>query len=318
MRHPWSVRLLLLDSASLYWRAFHALPDSIVDRRGQPVNAVRGFLDTVGRLVEQRRPDRVIACWDEDWRPAWRVELVPTYKTHRLDEGVTGQGGGDEEVPDALGPQIPVIVDLLDALGIDIAGSTNCEADDVIATLAIRQSERGDIIDIASGDRDLVQLVRDQVTLLYTGGTVASRGGEPWIVYDPRRVLKDYSVTPEQYPLMAALRGDPSDGLPGLPGIGAKTAVALVTAFGDLDGLMSAAGVEPVRPMTARLSATIRDGARSLHACLEVTQLRARPEVDELGGVKPADIDRAMHLAEIHNVERAVSRLIESCYGADE
>lgn len=311
------VRLLLLDSASLYWRAYHALPDSIVDREGQPVNAVRGFLDTIGRLMSERHPDLVVACWDDDWRPAWRVALVPSYKTHRVEDAL--DASSDEEVvPDTLGPQIPVILELLDALGIGVVGAPDCEADDVIATLALRHSSRGDHVDIASGDRDLVQLVDDRVRLLYTGGTSASRGGAPWVEYDPMGVVEAYSVTPAQYPLMAALRGDPSDGLPGLPGIGAKTAVALVNAFGDLDALLSAARATPVRPMTPRLADILTEGEDVLRACLSVTALEQRPGVVEVGQMGSVDRDRVHGLAEHYNVERAVSRILEHHQGADE
>ena len=312
------MRLLLLDSASLYWRAYHALPDSIRDSSGQPVNAVRGFLDTLGRLIEQRVPDRVIACWDEDWRPAWRVELVESYKAHRVEEATGVADDGVEVVPDTLAPQIPVILQFLDALGVEVIGAAECEADDVIATLALRHGGPGTSVDIASGDRDLVQLVTDHVTLLYTGGTAASRAGAPWIEYDPTAVHAAFSVTPEQYPLMAALRGDPSDGLPGLPGIGAKTAVALVTAYGDVDGLLRAADAEPVRPMTPRLAATIRDEAHLLKACLAVTRLQQMPQVAPMSEVLPADFGQAAQLAVSYNVERSVSRILGLTQGAEE
>lgn len=320
MRHPGSVHLLLLDSASLYWRAFHALPDSIVDGTGRPMNAVRGFLDTVARLVEDRHPDRVIACWDVDWRPQWRVDLLPTYKTHRVEteDQDSRDTEGEEMVPDTLGPQIPVILDLLEALGIEVLGAPDCEADDVIATVALRHGALGDRIDIASGDRDLVQLVSDAVSLLYTGGTSASRGGAPWVVYDPRAVVDTFGVAPDQYPLMASLRGDPSDGIPGLAGIGAKTAVALVTAYGDLPGLLSAAEADPVRPMTARLSTTILEGADTLAACLAVTLLEQRSQVPLVDSPPQADMPRALQIARQHNVERAAVRLARAVHGADE
>ena len=136
---------MLLDSASMYFRAFYGVPDTMTSPRGEPVNAVRGFLDMVATLVETYRPTRLVACWDDDWRPAWRVELMPSYKTHRVaGEAEPGVGGANpldvvpEESPDALTPQVPVIAEALAAFGIARVGAARCEADDVIGTLATR------------------------------------------------------------------------------------------------------------------------------------------------------------------------------------
>ena len=262
---------LLLDSASLYYRAYYALPDSITNARGVPVNALRGFLDALAALIRERRPGRIVACWDDDWRPAWRVELVPSYKTHRV--ATEADLGEAEEVPDTLGPQIGLIAQALGLLGIPVVGRPGDEADDVIATIALRGDRP---VDIASGDRDLVQLVDDRITLLYTGGSSASRGGQPWLEITPEIALSRFAVPASLYADLAILRGDPSDGLPGVPGIGEKTAAALVNAFGGLAGVLAAARQpDTLRPMTPRLAERIRDHADELARVERVVRLRA-------------------------------------------
>ena len=152
---------MLLDAASLYFRAFYGVPPSVTSPDGRPVNAVRGFLDMTARLVGAHSPDRLVACWDDDWRPAFRVEALPSYKAHRLAPD------GGEETPPELGPQVPILVDVLAAAGIARVGAPGFEADDVIGTLSARA--RGPV-DVVTGDRDLFQLVDDerQVRVLYT------------------------------------------------------------------------------------------------------------------------------------------------------
>ena len=227
-------RLMLLDSASLYFRAFYGVPDQRRDVEEPPTNAVRGFLDMIASLVGTYRPTHLVACWDNDWRPAFRVNAIPTYKAHRLTEGSLVQ----EESPPDLTPQVPLIVDALRALGIARIGSDGYEADDVIGTLAQRAHGR-QLVDVVTGDRDLFQLVDDDagVRVLYT-----ARGG----VRDPDVVTQEflqnrYSVrTGQAYADMATLRGDASDGLPGVAGIGEKTAATLISRYGDLAGLRRA------------------------------------------------------------------------------
>jgi hypothetical protein len=207
--------LLLVDAASLYFRAYHGIPESAARAPdGAPVNAVRGFLDMLATLIRGRRPDRVICALDADWRPAWRVALLPSYKAHRLAPG----GGQEEVVPDGLVPQIPVILDLLVALGIPALGAAGYEADDVLGTLATREPGP---VEVVSGDRDLFQLVDDgkPVRLLYCG-----RGVAKLEVFDDAAIRARYGVPAAGYADFAALRGDPSDGLPGVAGIGEKTA----------------------------------------------------------------------------------------------
>ena len=240
------MRLMLLDAASLYFRAFYGVKHPLPAPDGTPTNAVRGFLDMTSTLLARFRPTDLVACMDLDWRPAWRVALVPSYKTLRLavpNASVFGAGtpamvGGappGEAEPSGLAEQVPILLEVLAALGIATLGAPEHEADDVIATLAERARMP---VDIVSGDRDLFQLVDDAraVRVLYTG-----RGVAKLEVIDAAALVARYGVLPEQYADVATLRGDPSDGLPGVPGIGAKTAAGLLRTFGTLEALLDAA-----------------------------------------------------------------------------
>ncbi len=224
---------MLLDTASLYFRAYFGVPDSVRAPDGTPVNAVRGLLDFIDRLVLDHRPDALVACMDADWRPHWRVELIPSYKAHRVAEEVPA-GPDVEEVPDTLSPQVPVIEDVLDALGIARAGVAGYEADDVIGTFTGRATGP---VDIVTGDRDLFQLVDDErgVRVLYP-----LKGVGTLQITDEALLREKYGVNGPGYADLALLRGDPSDGLPGVPGIGEKTAAKLLAEFGDLAGIMAA------------------------------------------------------------------------------
>ncbi|MDX3579382.1 MULTISPECIES: 5'-3' exonuclease [unclassified Streptomyces] len=226
-------RLMLLDTASLYFRAYFGVPDSVRAPDGTPVNAVRGLLEFIDRLVKDHRPDDLVACMDADWRPQWRVDLIPSYKAHRVAEE-RATGPDEEEVPDTLSPQVPIIEAVLDALGIARVGVAGYEADDVIGTFTGRAKGP---VDIVTGDRDLYQLVDDArgVRVLYPLKGVGSLQltDETWL-------REKYGVDGRGYADLALLRGDPSDGLPGVPGIGEKTAAKLLTEFGDLAGIMAA------------------------------------------------------------------------------
>jgi 5'-3' exonuclease len=232
--NPVTDRLMLLDSASLYFRAFYGVPDTVKAPDGMPVNAVRGFMDIITRLVTTYHPTHLVACWDDDWRPQWRVDLIPTYKTHRVAE-VVAAGPDIEVVPDPLEVQVPVIRTVLDILGIPIIGAAEHEADDVIGTLATRATIPTDIV---TGDRDLFQLVDDarEVRVIYT-----ARGMSNLELVTESTVVSKYGVLPSQYADFATLRGDASDGLPGVAGIGEKTAAGLLAAHGDLAGILTAA-----------------------------------------------------------------------------
>lgn len=219
---------MLLDTASLYYRAFYGVPDTLTAPDGTPVNAVRGLLDMIARLARGRSPAGLIACMDADWRPAFRVAAVPSYKSHRA------RADGTEEAPPALTAQIPVIEQVLGALGLAMAAAPGYEADDVIGTLATRA---GGPVEIVTGDRDLFQLVDDErpVRVIYT-----VRGLAKLDVVDEAAVTERYGIPGRAYADFAVLRGDPSDGLPGVPGVGDKTAAALVRAFGGIDAILDA------------------------------------------------------------------------------
>ncbi|MGV9356127.1 5'-3' exonuclease [Streptomyces misionensis] len=226
-------RLMLLDTASLYFRAYFGVPDSVKAPDGTPVNAVRGLLDFIDRLVRDHRPQHLVACMDADWRPKWRVELIPTYKAHRVAEEHTGAPDA-EEIPDTLAPQVPVIESVLDAIGIARVGVPDYEADDVIGTFTGRAAGP---VDIVTGDRDLYQLVDDArgVRVLYP-----IKGVGTLQITDESALREKYGVDGRGYADLALLRGDPSDGLPGVAGIGEKTAAKLLAEFGDLAGIMAA------------------------------------------------------------------------------
>ena len=221
--------LMLIDSASLWYRAYFGMPDTLLSPKGEPINAIRGFLDMSARLINIYKPNRLVACLEGDWRPSWRVELFPGYKANRVDED------GEEEEPDTLAPQIPVLLDLLEAFGIATFGVDDYEADDVIATLS--KKEVGPIR-IVTGDRDLFQLVDDKkdvkVVYLATGLTNHDLVDLTWIT-------NKYEIPGDRYALFAMIRGDASDGLPGLKGIGEKGAALLANTYPDLDSVLSAA-----------------------------------------------------------------------------
>lgn len=269
--------VLVLDSASLYYRAFHALPESMTAPDGHPHNAIRGFLSTLTRLVTAHRPARVVAAWDEDWRPDWRVALVPTYKSHR----VADVDAGTEESPETLGPQVEGLAALLDALGIPRVGVAGFEADDVIGSVC---AQAGRPVVVVSGDRDLVQVVRDETRLLLT----VNGGMDKWPLLDPAGVIERFGVPPQGYVDMAVLRGDPSDGLPGVPGIGAKTAVALIAGFGDLETVLAAARAgRTAKPLTPRLATLLLEHESGARAAQQVARVRT-----DLTGTDPAALDR--------------------------
>ena len=259
-----SAPVLLLDGASMWFRSYFGVPSSITAPDGRPVNAVRGFLDSVATLISREQPSRLAVCLDLDWRPAWRVALIPSYKAHRVAEtgSPVDQSDADpvdqsepapEEVPDELSPQVDMILEILDAWGIATAGAVGYEADDVLGTLAA--AERSDPVVVVSGDRDLLQLVADdpvEVRVLYLGQGLAKA-----TKYGPAEVADRYGVPLDRagaaYAELALLRGDPSDGLPGVAGIGQKTAATLLIQYGSLDAIVAAAN-EP----TSQLPKAVR------------------------------------------------------------
>jgi 5'-3' exonuclease len=251
------VTLLALDTATIYYRNYFALPETMTAPDGFPNNAVRGTLTMLGALVDRWRTVNIAACWDGNWRPAWRVDLIPGYKEHRLaDES-------DEELePDTLGPQVGALAEILDALGVFRPSLTEYEADDVIASLVHASP---DAI-VVTSDRDLVQVIRGNSIRLHL---MVNGGMDAWPVLTADAAKNRYGVPPERYVDMAVLRGDPSDGLPGVPGIGPKTAVALIDAFGTLSSVIGVADA-PIKPMTPRQGALIREHADMLRAAEKV------------------------------------------------
>jgi 5'-3' exonuclease len=257
-------KLLLLDTASLYFRAYFGVPSSMRAPDGTPTNAVRGLLDFIARLVGTRRPQLLACCWDDDWRPAWRVELVPGYKQHRLAD----TDDGSEQVPAELAVQVPVIRQVLGALGLAVVGAPGCEADDVIGTLATAATGP---VDVVTGDRDLFQLVDDArgVRVVYTAKGGVGRAEE----IDDAAVRSRYGVPASGYADFATLRGDTSDGLPGVPGVGDKTAASLIAVYGDLDGVLAAAA-DPAGRLSPGVRRRILDAADYLQRARTVVQVR--------------------------------------------
>lgn len=299
-------RIMLLDSASLYFRAFFGLPETVAAPDGTPVNAVRGFLEFIARLVRDYSPTHVAACWDDDWRPQFRVDAIPSYKAHRVADPTSDA----EEVPDALSPQVPIIADVLAALGIARVGSAGFEADDVIGTLTA--SARGPVR-IVTGDRDLFQLVDDarRVAVLYT----AAKGVGRAELVDAAWLSARYSIPPGTYADFAILRGDPSDGLPGVRGVGDKTAAALVTEFGDLAGIIAAAEAED-STMRPAMRAKITDAADYLRVAPVVVRVATGaplpPDLDLALPSAPADPARLAELARTWGLETPIMRVVEA------
>lgn len=268
---------MILDTASLYYRSFYALPSSMTAPDGFPHNAVRGLLQTIERLRERFNPTTLIAAWDSDWRPQWRVDLLPSYKTHRLAEEAPSGEDGVEDEPDQLSPQIGAIHQILTAWGIPVVGVPDFEADDVAGTLAHHAANNNQSTIVVTGDRDFLQLVNDRTRVLLT----VKGGMEAWPLLDQQGVIGRFGVSPAQYLDVAALRGDPSDGLPGVHGVGDKTAVRLIQQFGNLAGVQQACTTEPVlKPLTPRLAGLITDHADYLNTAIQVSTIRCDVPID--------------------------------------
>lgn len=304
-----SAPLVLLDSASLYFRSYFALPESMTAPDGTPVNAARGFTDTVARIITDRSPSRLVACLDADWRPAFRVALLPSYKAHRLADEATNT----EEVPDTLSPQVPIILDLLAAAGLATGYAEGFEADDVIGTLTAVESD--DAVEVITGDRDLFQVVREEPSparVVYVG-----KGWAKAEVLGPAELAERYGLPVDEagpgYADMALLRGDPSDGLPGVAGIGEKTAAKLITEFGSLHGLLTAAAAGKV---PTKITSRLVDAAEYLAAAPKVVRVATDADVVLSGSDvipdAPADPERLAELAERWGLESSVKRLTDA------
>lgn len=247
------------------YRAFFALPDSIADAAGRPVNALHGYLDMIARLVRERQPREVVHVYDADWRPEERVAAYDGYKAGRPQE------------PDALGWQFEQLPKVLDAMGMAQAEAEGWEAEDAIGSIARRGRDR---VEIVTGDRDLLQLVRDPRVRVLLTRTGVSNLAE----MDEAAVLEKYGVPASRYADFAILRGDPSDGLPGVAGVGEKTARALVLEYPDIDTLVEDALRErrtrAVLKRSPALRARIAGAAEYLAAMREVVPIRTDLDVE--------------------------------------
>jgi len=356
--------LQLLDLAGIYFRAFFAVPTSMTSPDGRPVNAVRGSLDILAKVISDARPTRVIACLDLDWRPAWRVELIPSYKTHRVlgpesslvakdvvvggtpnsdtphsdtphsqtphsqtphsptphsqtpHSGTAGPSADIEVVPDELSPQVPILLEVLAALGIATAGAPGFEADDVIGTLAA--TERSDPVEVVTGDRDLFQVARDTdppVCVRYIGAGMSKAA-----VYRAADIASKYGIPSGAYADFAALRGDPSDGLPGVPGVGDKTAATLINRFGSVEGLVQAIDGRSTG-LTAAMRARLTAARGYLLVAPQVVRVAGdAPVVVEPAGRgalprEPIDPARLSELIRQHGIGGSTARLVAAIEG---
>ncbi|MDT5031778.1 MAG: hypothetical protein QOC94_1949 [Actinoplanes sp.] len=306
MTHLTRRPLLAVDAPSLYFRAFHGIPESAARTpAGEPVNAIRGFLDMIASLVRTRRPDRIVCALDANWRPEWRVKLVPSYKRHRVAHGDV------EEVPAALEKQVPVLLEVLQTVGIPAFGVPGYEADDVLGTLAATQPGP---VEVVSGDRDLFQLVDDErgTRLLYCGRGVAKLEDS-----DNAVVEQKYGVPARWYADFAAMRGDPSDGLPGVPGVGDKTASRLVSRYGGIDAILAAlddpdSGFAP--GVRSKLNAARDYLAVALPVCKVALDVPL-PDFDPALPQAPRDPEALLALAERWNLASSARRLVDALAG---
>jgi 5'-3' exonuclease len=299
-------RLLAVDAATLYFRAFYGVPSSVRAPDGSPVNALRGYLDMTSMLFERFAPAAYAACWDADWRPAWRTDLIPSYKAHRV------AAEGEEEVPDELSPQVPLVAEALALLGLTRVEAAGFEADDVCATVARRWTDAGlGPVDVVSGDRDLLQLVDDEagIRVVYVG-----KGVKDAPAMTAADLLERYGVADGRaYLQMSVMRGDPSDGLPGIPGIGEKSAADLLRQHGDLHAVMAAAA-DPSRPMTAARRARLVGSLTYLNAAMTVVTCVDDADVVPAGTDEwlvrgPADDDAVAAFGERWGCARQMARL---------
>ncbi len=295
--------LMLLDSASLWYRAYYGMPDTLVSPGGEPINAIRGFIDMTARLIEMYRPDRLVACIEGDWRPTWRTDLFPDYKANRLDEE------GDEEEPDLLSPQIPILLDLLDAFRIPVIGVDDYEADDVMATYAMR--ERGPIR-VVTGDRDLFQLVDDKkdIAIVYLAKGISNHD-----LVRRDYIENKYGIPGDRYALFAMIRGDASDGLPGIRGIGEKGAAVIANAFSNMDQVIAAAHDESDSRLTPALRKKLLAdleyasiAPKLVHCALDV----AVPDINLSIPSAPKTLDDIYALSKEYGLGSPIDRLISA------
>ena len=294
--------LMLLDSASLWYRAYFGMPDTLISPSGMPVNAIRGYLDMTSRLLVKYKPDRLVACLEGDWRPSWRVELFPDYKLNRVDDE------GQEDEPDTLGPQIPILLDVLDALGIAMVGVDDYEADDLMATFSVKQQGP---IRIVTGDRDLFQLVDDKrdVKIVYLAKGISNHD-----LVDLQWINDKYQIPGDRYALFAMIRGDSSDGLPGIRGIGEKGAANIANQFSSLGEVMKAAedGDErltvSIRKKLLESAAYAAIAPKLVSCALDVSI----PQMEISMPLKPKSMKKIEELKEEYGLGASIDRIVSA------
>ena len=294
--------LMLLDSASLWYRAYFGMPDTLVSPSGLQVNAIRGFLDMTSKLINLYKPNRIVACLEGDWRPSWRVELFPDYKMNRLDES------GEEEEPDTLSPQIPILLDLLEALGFPMLGVDDYEADDLMATFAVNQPGP---VRIVTGDRDLFQLVDDKrdVKVVYLAKGIANHD-----LVDLKWIEQKYEIPGDRYGLFAMIRGDASDGLPGIKGIGEKGAASIAKQFTNLDDVMKAATNDDER-LTTNIRKKLLESAEYAKIAPKLVGCAIDVSIPEMTidlPKKPLDTKKIQEIKEEFGLGTSVDRIMNA------
>jgi 5'-3' exonuclease len=296
--------VLLVDGSSLIYRAFFSTPDTVRAPDGTPVNAAHGFMGMLARIVSAHDPEELACASDESWRPEWRVALLPEYKTHRLDAG-TAQA----EAEDALAFQMPLLFEILEGIGLRVVGFPDYEAEDVIGTLAERASAGGATVAVVSGDRDLFQLVRDpDVWVLYP-----SKGVADLVRVDEAYIAGKFGIPGRAYADFAVLRGDPSDGLPGVRGIGDKTAAQLLSRYGTLEGIVEAAMTGPGTGPLGK----VRQQLDYLERAVQVVTIPRDLAIPPVGLTRPRGepSEEVKELAERHGLGGALARLVTALKG---
>ena len=288
---------MLLDTASLWYRAYFGMPDSLRSPSGMPVHLIRGVLDRTSRLMTTYQPTELIFCLDSDWRPSWRVELIPSYKEHRVETGE-----GEELVEESMSEQIPILLEILAAFGFAITGAANYEADDVIATLCIEDTI------VVTGDRDLFQLVDDKlkIRVAYLAKGVSSHD-----LVDESYIQNKYGIPGRRYGLFALLRGDASDGLPGVKGIGEKSAAILVNKCESLSDLIrvSRDGDADIKPA---IIAKLSSGVDYLERAFPVVSCARNVPLPKLDCKIPkeSDLEHILSMKKEFGLGASVDRLI--------
>jgi 5'-3' exonuclease len=296
--------LMLLDSGSLWYRAYYGMPDTLTADDGTPVNAIRGFLDMSARLISTYNPDRMVVCLDGDWRPSWRVELFPGYKANRLED----EESDEEAEPDTLTPQIPILLDLLDEFGIPMVGVDDYEADDVMATYAHTHAGPTRIV---TGDRDLFQLVDDKrdIKVAYLAKGISAHD-----LVDLNFIAQKYSIPGDRYAMFATFRGDASDGLPGVKGIGEKGAALISTHFASIADAIVAAqnGDERLPAALARKIIAGMDYLAIAPTVVNCARDVPLPEIELDMPKAPADFSKIYQIKEKYSLGASVDRLISA------